>query len=783
MSKRKIDLASREMKRLVNLAVGRNFLKTVTEPLTNADSILKVKAGGSHAAGLIDEMLTLKVNDRVNTSELKARIPKRAKRVIKLELTTAGKDARRCRVVDAGLGMSASELEVKFGTYASAKAKGQKTRSLFGRGALDVLVYHDDSVIYSVQGGELSRCAIYWDKTSGDLVCEVDELGKVNNKLLQKYDLPSEIAGAGTVVSFRLKEGTHIPVEDQIIAKLSGFYMLRLIAADPNTRVIVERKRADGTHSDDLKFDFPIGTVIWRGDDELDLGALGKLPICIMVARSDVPLESDPDNIERRENGLLFVDESDAVLDLTLLPEYDRNPFLKHVYGIVRITGIRAVLEARLEDDEAEAVLTTNRDGFDTKSDITRQLFALVERNVRGVYEKEEKQQKKGSVNRSDKLDKRIKEALKLLNQFNSDETDEEGDGPDDKPRTEPLYFSVESLRLSSGVPKRVGVYVNLDKVNEGEIVLLESDNSDIKIEPDSGLAGKKRTKPYQRIDVTITCDLKGQKGEVTALSLDKDGKEIRASLRVLGVDDPPVLEPPEDIEFTAFRYAGDPNRPSNNAALLVNLNAFTGYPEITFWLEETVGSVSLGAGVPRLEVKVCPEHRIAGGEVARVPVPFRATGWGQRAVLCAKAKRSDGKLAHAKCKLRFEHQPGDQKFSNFHYEDLDRAVLGDVAGDKLYINSGYALHRQIFGETEDDFNSRLETDLIAQVRAAAVLVETAVYHTATTRWQAGGKKGLHIDSDDPIGTLRPYLDESRIKLEPRLFRALAPEVGNSAKN
>ena len=53
-----------------------------------------------------------------------------------------------------------------------------------------------------------------------------------------------------------------------------------------------------------------------------------------------------------------------------------------------------------------------------------------------------------------------------------------------------------------------------------------------------------------------------------------------------------------------------------------------------------------------------------------------------------------------------------------FTMKNLDRAVMGDVAGDKLYINSGYALHRQIFGETEDDFNSRLETDLIAQVSA-----------------------------------------------------------------
>ena len=95
------------------------------------------------------------------------------------------------------------------------------------------------------------------------------------------------------------------------------------------------------------------------------------------------------------------------------------------------------------------------------------------------------------------------------------------------------------------------------------------------------------------------------------------------------------------------------------------------------------------------------PADLIAGHNVARILVPFRATGWGQNAVLKAKAKLSDGMTAHAKCKLKFERQPGDQKFSNFIYEDLGRPILGDVAGDKLYVNAGYALHRQIFGDTK----------------------------------------------------------------------------------
>src|SRR6266496_2026943 len=146
-----ITVAPREKRRLVNAAVGRSFLKTVTEPITNSDSALKTQAGVAHAAGLVDELLKLKRDERVDTSELKNRIPKQQKRRIVLELSTAGKNNRLCRVTDAGPGMSAAELRAKFGSYAEAKAKGERTRSLFGRGALDVLLYHDESAIYSVR--------------------------------------------------------------------------------------------------------------------------------------------------------------------------------------------------------------------------------------------------------------------------------------------------------------------------------------------------------------------------------------------------------------------------------------------------------------------------------------------------------------------------------------------------------------------------------------------------------------------------------------------------------
>jgi hypothetical protein len=393
---------------------------------------------------------------------------------------------------------------------------------------------------------------------------------------------------------------------------------------------------------------------------------------------------------------------------------------------------------------------------------------------VKPWYEAEEKLQKKGNSKRSEELDQRINDALKAINEFNAEETDEEGPGEKpDTPRPEAIYFSVNSLRLHTGVTHRVSAYINYDKVNEGEIVLFESNREEIKIEPDSTAVKFSKKQSHQRIHIAITCDVKGLTGKVRALSLDKNGKEIQAELRILGVEDFPVFEPPEDITFTAPRYSGDPNRARNNASLLVNLDRFDGMPTVTFILEDIVGKVTLGEGRERLDVKVTHTNIMEGHNVARLVVSFGATGWGQSSVLRARVKRSDGRVAEAKCKLKFEKAQSDQKFSDFLYEDLERPVLGDVAGDKIYVNSGYPLHRQIFGLTEEEFHRRLETDSMAQIRAVSVLVETAVFHTATTKHQAGGRKGLHIDADDPIGSLRPYLDESKMKLEPKIYQAL----------
>lgn len=654
MSKRIIKWAAREKRRSVTKGVGKSFLKSVTEPITNSDSILKKKAGVEHSAGLVDHVLKVSNGQQLDTEILKRRISKAAKRRIVLEVITAGRLNRRCRIIDCGLGMTKAEIEEKFGDYAEAKAKGEKTRSLFGRGALDVLLYHTHAFIYSVKDNELVQCTFFWED---EPIQDAETLGRATAALLKKHDLPSEIAGGGTVVEFYVHPDTPIPNEDQIVARLCSFYMLRLIAADPNTEVLVRRLRSDGWHEDPLTYDFPVGTVIGRFSDSFAVPGHGKLPVDILVARADVALPYDPDNIERRGNGLLFVDENDAVLDLTLTGDFDRSPYLRNMYGIVRITGIRAVLEAMLEAKNPEAILTETRDGFDRRHPLAIELFNLVSKHVRPLFEREERNQRKGDSKRSEVVKRRLNDVLRAFNQFNADETEEpEGEGPGPKPpppptRPDAIYFELDSTSLHVGITRRLTAYVNLSRVPAGEIVLFETTNPNIRVLPESSIVEAKGRGERMQIPIHLTCDVKDETGTIEAITLDKDGKEHRARCEVRGVADAPVPRVPEDIEFTGPTFTGNPNR-ENRAALLVNLDAFPGKPEITFWLEDVVGNVSLSDG-KRVQIKVSDKDIVGNTRVARITLGFKGNAWGQRAVLHAKAKKKDGTEARGKRLLK----------------------------------------------------------------------------------------------------------------------------------
>ncbi len=224
MAKRVITWAGREKRRQTNKAVGGSFLKTLTELITNSDSALKNQLGISHSAGLVDKILGLSAGDRIDTASLKKKLAQRGEGRIIVEVYSKQHrslfPSRTCQVIDYGPGMTEEELDRNFGEYAKAKAKGQRTRSLFGRGALDVFLYHSNqrsengldpaAQVYSVKDKVLSLCRVYWGEAKGedDSIVETQTLGRVSTDLLRRHGLPADLTRSGTVVRFLLAPGT-----------------------------------------------------------------------------------------------------------------------------------------------------------------------------------------------------------------------------------------------------------------------------------------------------------------------------------------------------------------------------------------------------------------------------------------------------------------------------------------------------------------------------------------------------------------------------------------------
>ena len=517
MAKRIIRWAGREKRRQTNKAIGGSLLKTMTELLTNSDSAIKKHSGLPHAAGLVEVMLGLKEGDLLDTAALKKSLPKRPEGRIIVQLYTKQHRrmrSRTCQVIDYGPGMSEQDLNRNFGDYAGAKAKGERTRSLFGRGALDVFLYHsnqrpDEGVdasahVFSVSNGILSCCRISWEsagKGEVDSIIDPQTLGPASPDLLKKYDLPLDMVKSGTVTRFLLADGVRIPQEGNFLSSMSNFYMLRLIAEDPSLSVQVERYRTEGKFTDRLTYDFDIGTVLKRSKDIFRDDRLGEIPVDILVARSNRKMTNDPFNYERRENGLLFVDDNDAVLDLTLLPEYNKNPLLTRIYGVVRLTGMRNALEKLLEAQRPEAVLTETRDGFDPKNEIVKALFTLIEKHVKPVYEEEEKRERKSGGGRSVELDKKLKEALRELNTFHNQETDEEGTGHSKREPEGPLEFAFNKIRLVAGQERRVTLYAERDAIHSDlNEVQITSSNPRVRVVPESEIVSRRKGSRFQAI-------------------------------------------------------------------------------------------------------------------------------------------------------------------------------------------------------------------------------------------------------------------------------------------
>lgn len=547
----KIKLAVREWKRQFYTAVVRSFAKTVAEPITNSDTSYKRKYDLPDASGLVEKALTFERGMRFDLSRAKEELfGKSPERIIELHIYTAkghGRKPRTCELVDFAEGLSQEKIKNAFEWLAADKSdvsKGRPGRSLFGRGVSDVLLGHKAGMFFSYHGDILSKSEFLFNPDK-DKEPKISLGSKKNPSIADLKDCRLLREETGSCVRFILHDDCRIPEEGTLIPILSQFYMLRLINSDPNVKIKVFRYRSSGkTLEDILDYDFPIGNVIEKFSFSISCPTIGasfqNLKVDAIVCRAEdrVGLPGKEAG-EQRANGLLVVDDKDAVLDLTFLPQFEGAPYLNCIYGIIRITNIRSVFEWYLNSGK-DSPLTVTRDGFDQKHEFTKLLFKELEKRLEPIFKREEERYKKSlASNISSKTQERINEALKELNKFLKDIGEGEGGAPESSSTplpTKKFQFIPEETKLVIGREKSIRLYLEKDLAESKTSIIYDSSNSKIEVNPLSHLKEDGKTLDnYLVYLISIKCDTLHENGEITALTESKEGL-LEAHLKVSDV-------------------------------------------------------------------------------------------------------------------------------------------------------------------------------------------------------------------------------------------------------
>lgn len=795
-------IAAREDRRQANEALGRSFCKTVAEPVTNSDSSAKRKLGIPHSSGLVDLMLGTPTGQTLDTAEIKKRLQnKYPKREIRVEVVTSKQHRRPYRelvILDNAQGMGSATLKSALDEYGGDKLElsgGVAGRNLFGRGLSDFLKAHSEASLSTYDGNELTTAIGEFPDGKGWQIT----LTSLKNPTPSEFD-GTDLNGAdsGTVVRCILnKQKCPIPDDPNIVERLSNFYMLRLIAADPNVCLKLTQFRAGPREIvNELEFDFPLGQVIasFSKDYAPQRGSVVSTPLKVdfLIARSEQKLRGLDSDRDARQNGMMIVDELDAVYDLTFGdPDFERAEFLQHIFGVVRINGLRDALVAHLNSPEfPTSPLRVDRDGFNENHEFSRALLDFISTELRPYYERERKRfEEKDKSQFSSKTKKRIDEALKNLNRFFNQITgkSDKGPGPDGTPPppepTQPIQFLPETVRLIAGRSRKVRLLLRQDSVRNGAEICASS-TPGIAVVPEMEFVDFESfpkvhfpewSAAYLSCEYEVISEEIGARGSVSALVEGRSGEILDATLSIERVLEEPTVDVPETMEFRPAISMGRPGR-RNNLVLFINTDVISIGHYIRVRMTKTVGSVYLldarEEKCDEVDIKLGIQHQLPDQNVARILIPWRGTAWNQNGTVEASTKIGGPKpiIAAAKVKLAEPDDLDGGFFREVKYTELDDNVPSLFAAGTITVNSRDPLNHDIFGVDQDHFDQRVASDSLAQQRLASLLLDEVAFRALE---QLKIDNQLHLPQNKEVSSIHRKLDTFKFDLARSVFRAL----------
>jgi len=480
---RELDIDVRYLRRAFHKAVGRSICKILAEIITNSDDSYK----------------------RLERDPTRAGHRGHGHREITVYFD---RPKRLVKVSDSAEGLTFDDMDVNFTRYGRAsgdRAHRYGTRSLFGKGLRDVLFTQEKGNVRSVKGKHAALSQFRY-KTN-DHGVEKPSIRIQPVRLTSDIRKGWGVAENGTAVEFRLRKDVSLPQHAALAAALGNFYMLRLINNNPERVVrLVTRYNEERTEVAELSYLPPQGALLYEIADRVTFeGVAYALDGSVLLA--DIPLKQVEAGYEDRDGGLLVTDEDENVLDLTLFG-YDGNPHAARLFGTLKVTGLGALIEDKLNAEVPEELLTETREGFDRRSSFYRSLQQVVDSALKPLVE---------SLAAATDADHSIPARLRQRHRKAFDQLNDlyrrivggrpMGPGPlsdDQTPPVDGLAFQPAAAVVTEGTVTPVRLLLNLDLLHPGQAVRL-APSPGLQVFPltfDVSTAGKKGSLAWKIIRV-----------------------------------------------------------------------------------------------------------------------------------------------------------------------------------------------------------------------------------------------------------------------------------------
>ncbi len=628
-------------------------------------------------------------------------------------------------VRDYAEGISHETMGEKFGRY-GADTSGNTRRGYFGQGAKDALCTMKNSVILTVNDGYVTYCKFKLENDVPQyfIADEAEALAAMkgfNERISNIREL--NVNENGTLVYFEVPLDQHSPRVKGLSESLESFHMLWKILSDPDRKV--ELIDCDTGETFDLRYKSPSGKLMEKDSLKLAFNAL-SFDVDLTVCAAEHELNQEPG--EKREGGLLVVDENHAVLDLNLFG-FDYESSAACLFGEVQIAGFKTLFR------KDGTVILESREGLDFNHPFNKLLRQRIHDRLSKVVDRLEFERPLTGVKVDERLDKRFKLAFARINTLMRKETELSfGEGEVEAiPRIPEngIMFSVAEMKIESGQTRTVRLVVDLSKVPAGSIIALKTDNPHIHLEPSDSaeIPADINVENPLRLPILIMGEQPGTQATVTA-----SFQKITAHLIVNVITESPLFAPSgfDFVPNKVWVYEGRRVR----LRLLVDIGVISP-GNLVACESDNLNIKVVGEGEP-LEIP-----RPQTGKVSMVSVEVEGVKSGQRGHVYA---RSSSREARAEVHVLEELMHGGffKGYSLDFEKDARRRSSFDRESGIIYIHMSAPVLKNYFGDKGDKLIK--ERTPQALVMLAEVILNCICLQWAKYRFESGVREYLNPD-------------------------------------